>query len=101
MRNDVVFAWPSGQVAVMGAAGAAPLVRGKEIKSAPDPKAALAAFVEEYRETFLNPYRAADIGQVDDVIEPKETRPRLIQMLQVLQTKVQTSPNKKHGIFPS
>ncbi|MDR1355120.1 MAG: acyl-CoA carboxylase subunit beta [Propionibacteriaceae bacterium] len=101
MRNDVVFAWPSGQVAVMGAAGAAPLVRGKEIKAAADPKAALAAFVEEYRETFLNPYRAADIGQVDEVIEPKETRPRLIQMLQVLQTKVQASPNKKHGIFPS
>ncbi|MDR0836661.1 MAG: acyl-CoA carboxylase subunit beta [Propionibacteriaceae bacterium] len=101
MRADVVFAWPSAQIAVMGPAGAAPLVRGKEIKAAPDPKKALADFIEEYRENFFNPYRAADIGQVDEVIEPKDTRVRLIQILQVLQTKVQTSPNKKHGIFPS
>lgn len=101
MRNDIAFAWPTAQIAVMGPDGAAPLVRGKEIKSAADPKKALADFVAEYRENFFNPYRAADIGNIDEVIEPRETRPRLIQMLSVLQTKVDTVPNKKHGVFPS
>jgi acetyl-CoA/propionyl-CoA carboxylase carboxyl transferase subunit len=101
MRNDIAFAWPTAQIAVMGPDGAAPLVAGKQIKAAADPKKALADFVEEYRETFYNPYRAADLGQVDEVIEARETRPRLIQALRVLQTKVATNPNKKHGIIPS
>ncbi len=101
MRNDVAFAWPTAQIAVMGPDGAAPLVNGKAIKEAADPKAALADFVAEYREKFFNPYRAADIGQIDAVIEPRETRPQLIQILQVLQTKVAGNPSKKHGIFPS
>ena len=106
MRNDVSFAWPTAQIAVMGPEGAAPLVNGKAIKDAQakspeEGKAVLQQFVGEYRETFLNPYRAADIGQIDEVIEPRETRARLIQMLQVLQTKVASLPNKKHGVFPS
>ena len=101
MRNDVAFAWPSAQIAVMGPEGAAPLVNGRAIKAAPDPAAALAQFVEEYREKFYNPYRAADIGQIDEVIEPKDTRAKLIRTLEALQTKVGTLPAKKHGIFPS
>jgi acetyl-CoA/propionyl-CoA carboxylase carboxyl transferase subunit len=101
MRNDIAFAWPSARIAVMGPEGAAPLVAGKQIKEAADPKQALADFIAEYRKTFFNPYRAADIGQVDEVIEAKETRPRLIQALSVLETKVASTPNKKHGVFPS
>ena len=106
MRNDVAFAWPTAQIAVMGPEGAAPLVNGKAIKdaqakSASDADKVLKQFVDDYRETFLNPYRAADIGQIDEVIEPRETRARLIQMLAVLETKVAGLPNKKHGIFPS
>jgi acetyl-CoA carboxylase carboxyltransferase component len=106
MRNDVAFAWPSAQIAVMGPEGAAPLVNGKAIKEAQakspeEGQAVLDQFVSDYRETFLNPYRAADIGQIDEVIEPRETRTRLIQMLNVLQTKVAGLPNKKHGVFPS
>ncbi|MCL1840598.1 MAG: acyl-CoA carboxylase subunit beta [Propionibacteriaceae bacterium] len=101
MRNDIAFAWPTAQIAVMGPDGAAPLVAGKQIKAAADPEKARAEFVAEYRETFYNPYRAADIGQVDEVIEARETRPRLIQALRVLETKVATSPHKKHGVIPS
>jgi len=101
MRNDIAFAWPSARIAVMGPDGAAPLVAGKEIKNAADPKKALADFIEQYRETFYNPYRAADLGQVDEVIEASETRPRLIQALSILQTKVSSVPRKKHGIIPS
>ena len=101
MRNDVAFAWPTAQIAVMGPEGAAPLVNGKAIKEAADPKKALADFVAEYRDKFFNPYRAADLGQVDSVIEPRETRPQLIQILQVLQTKVVYDVPRKHGVFPS
>lgn len=101
MRNDVAFAWPTAQIAVMGPDGAAPLVNGKAIKEAADPKQALADFVAEYRDKFFNPYRAADIGQIDSVIEPRETRPQLIQILQVLQTKVVYDVPRKHGVFPS
>ena len=70
------------------------------IETAADPAAAEAAFVKEYRETFFNPYRAADLGQIDEVIEPCETRPRLIRALEVLRTKVHTNLPKKHGLFP-
>ena len=101
MGNDVAFAWPTAQIAVMGAEGAARLLNRREIDAAADPAAAEAAFVKEYRETFFNPYRAADLGQIDEVIEPCETRPRLIRALEVLRTKVQQNPPKKHGLVPS
>ena len=65
-----------------------------------DPAKAEADFVAEYREKFFNPYRAADMGQIDEVIEPSETRPRLVRALEVLQTKIATSVPKKHGLFP-
>lgn len=100
MGADVAFAWPSAQIAVMGAEGAAPLVNGRAIEEAEDPQAARKEFVEEYREQFLNPYRAADMGQIDEVIEPRETRPRLVRALEVLQTKVSITVPKKHGLFP-
>ena len=100
MGNDIAFAWPTAQIAVMGPEGAARLLNRRAIAEAEDPKAAEAAFVAEYRETFFNPYRAADEGQIDEVIEPRETRPRLIRALEVLRTKVQTNIPKKHGLFP-
>ncbi|EPH02834.1 hypothetical protein HMPREF1531_02146 [Propionibacterium sp. oral taxon 192 str. F0372] len=100
MGADIAFAWPSAQIAVMGPDGAAKLLHGKAIKASNDPQAAEAEFVAEYRERFFNPYRAADLGQIDEVIEPRETRPRLIRALEVLQTKVVNTVPKKHGLFP-
>ena len=100
MNNDVAFAWPSAQIAVMGAEGAARLLNRRAIDSAEDPKAEEARFVAEYKEKFFNPYQAADVGQIDEVIEPRETRPRLIRALEVLRTKVTQTVPKKHGLFP-
>ncbi len=100
MGNDVAFAWPTAQIAVMGAEGAARLLARREIKAAEDPKKAEQDFVADYKERFFNPYRAADAGQIDEVIEPRETRLRLIRALEVLRTKVHTTIPKKHGLFP-
>lgn len=100
MGNDVAFAWPSAQIAVMGPEGAARLLNKRAIDAAEDPQAEEQRFIDEYREKFFNPYRAADVGQIDEVIEPAETRPRLIRALEVLRTKVQTNIPKKHGLFP-
>jgi len=101
LRCDLNFAWPSAQIAVMGAEGAVRVLRGKEIKKSEDPKAMEKEFIDQYREKFFNPYRAADVGQIDEVIEPRETRPRLIRALEVLRTKVQLNPSRKHGLLPS
>jgi acetyl-CoA carboxylase carboxyltransferase component len=100
MRSDLAFAWPNAQIAVMGAVGAVRVLRRKEIAAAGDPKALEREFVTEYQDRFLNPYMAADTGQIDEVIEPRETRPRLVRALEVLRTKVQQNPPKKHGIIP-
>ena len=100
MGNDIAFAWPTAQIAVMGAEGAATLLHGKAIAAADDPAAAEREFVAAYKEQLFNPYHAADTGQVDEVIEPRETRPRLIRALEVLRTKVQPRVAKKHGLFP-
>jgi acetyl-CoA carboxylase carboxyltransferase component len=100
MRTDLAFAWPTAQIAVMGAEGAVRIIRRREIQEATDPAATEQAFVTDYRERFLNPYRAADVGQIDEVIEPRETRPRLVRALEVLRTKVQQNPPKKHGLMP-
>ncbi|XVX22180.1 acyl-CoA carboxylase subunit beta [Actinomycetota bacterium] len=100
MNNDIAFAWPSAQIAVMGAEGAARLLNRQALKEAEDPAALEDEFIADYREKFFNPYRAADLGQIDEVIEPRETRARLIRSLEVLHTKVQTSLAKKHGLFP-
>jgi acetyl-CoA carboxylase carboxyltransferase component len=100
MRSDLAYAWPSAQIAVMGAQGAVRILRRRELDQAPNRAALEAEFIEEFRRSFFNPYRAADCGQIDEVIEPFETRPRLIRALELLRTKVQQNPHKKHGLMP-
>ena len=100
MGNDIAFAWPTAQIAVMGAEGASRLLNRRTLADAEDPAAAEREFIAEYKEKFFNPYYAADVGQIDEVIEPRETRLRLIRALEVLRTKVQTQVPKKHGLFP-
>ncbi|HSN47090.1 MAG TPA: acyl-CoA carboxylase subunit beta [Casimicrobiaceae bacterium] len=101
MRTDLAFAWPTGQIAVMGAEPAVRVLYREDVKNASDPAARERELIAYYRERFFNPYRAADVGQVDEVIEPRETRPRLIRALEVLRTKVQQNPPKKHGLAPT
>jgi acetyl-CoA carboxylase carboxyltransferase component len=101
MRTDLAFAWPTAQIAVMGAEPAVRVLYRDEVRGAADPKAKERELIAYYREKFFNPYRAADVGQVDEVIEPRETRPRLARALEILRTKVQQNPAKKHGLFPS
>ena len=100
MRTDLAFAWPTGQIAVMGAEAAVRVLFRREVEAAADPDAKARELIEHYRERFFNPYRAADVGQIDEVIEPRETRPRLVRALEILRTKVQQTPPKKHGLVP-
>ncbi len=97
---DVVLAWPSAEIAVMGPEGAANIVFKKEIDASADPMATRAAKIEEYRNEFANPYEAAKRGYVDDVIEPDSTRPRIISALEMLMSKRENRPAKKHGNIP-
>jgi acetyl-CoA carboxylase carboxyltransferase component len=101
MRTDLAFAWPTAQIAVMGAEPAVRVLYRTEVKEAHDPAAKERELVAYYRDKFFNPYRAADVGQIDEVIEPRETRPRLVRALELLRTKVQQNPPKKHGLSPS
>jgi acetyl-CoA carboxylase carboxyltransferase component len=100
IRGDISYAWPTAEIAVMGPEGAVNIVFRKEIAAADDPEAERERLVREYREQFANPYVAAARGYVDDVIEPQETRPRLIEALRMLQNKRDTNPPKKHGNIP-
>jgi propionyl-CoA carboxylase beta chain len=100
VRADVVFAWPTAQIAVMGAAGAVNVIHRRGIAAAPDPDAERARLTDEYEERFSNPYVAAERGMVDDVIEPRETRPRVVQALEMLRNKRESMPPKKHGNIP-
>jgi len=97
---DFVLAWPTAEIAVMGAEGAANIIFRKEIKAAEDSKAKREEKVKEYRELFSNPYIAAARGYVDAVIPPPETRPRIIRALEMLKTKRESRPGKKHGNIP-
>ncbi len=97
---DMNFAWPSAEIAVMGAKGAAEIIFRNEINSADDPVAKLAEKEAEYAEIFANPYRAAERGFVDDVILPEQTRVKLIKAFAMLENKVATLPKKKHGNIP-
>jgi acetyl-CoA carboxylase carboxyltransferase component len=97
---DIAFAWPSAEIAVMGAEGAANIIHRKTIQEADDPEAKRKEKIEEYRDLFSNPYRAARRGYVDDVIMPSETRPRLIEALEIMYNKRQMLPPKKHGNIP-
>ena len=97
---DINYAWPSAEIAVMGAKGAAEIIFRNEIKSAKDPVTALANKEKEYADIFANPYRAAERGFVDEVIHPEQTRLKLIKAFAMLENKVNSLPRKKHGNIP-
>ena len=100
LRGDINYAWPTAEIAVMGGAGAVAVLYAKEAKEQADPAAFLAEKEAEYAKLFANPYNAAKYGYIDDVIEPRNTRFRVIRALQQLQTKKLTNPAKKHGNIP-
>jgi acetyl-CoA carboxylase carboxyltransferase component len=100
MRADVVYAWPSAEIAVMGPQGAVEVIFRKDVKEASNPTQILKQKEEEYREKFANPYNAASKGFVDDVIEPARTRFRLIRAYEMLATKKDANPPRKHGNIP-
>ena len=100
LRADVSFAWPTAEIAVMGAEGAVNVVFRKEIEKAAEPARKRAELIREYRDKFSTPYAAAERGFIDDVIEPAETRTRLIQALRMLSTKRESVPARKHGNIP-
>jgi propionyl-CoA carboxylase beta chain len=100
VRGDMNYAWPTAEIAVMGAKGAAEIIFKREIASAKDPEAELKNKSDEYAVKFANPFEAAARGYVDDVIEPKATRPRLIRAFEMLETKKDSNPPKKHGNIP-
>jgi propionyl-CoA carboxylase beta chain len=98
IRTDVNYAWPTAEIAVMGPEGAVNIVYKRELEKAG--AKARAEKIEEFRERFANPYVAAERGYVDAVIQPRETRKRLIDALEMLQTKRDKNPPKKHGNIP-
>ncbi|MDP2730786.1 MAG: acyl-CoA carboxylase subunit beta [Dehalococcoidales bacterium] len=98
---DFVFSWPSTELAVMGAEGAVPIIFRRELQKAADPEELLQEKIQEYRKEFANPYRAAEHLHIDDVIDPAETRHRLIGALEMTLNKVENHPAKKHGIMPA
>jgi propionyl-CoA carboxylase beta chain len=100
IRGDINLAWPIAEIAVMGPKGAVEILHRREIAEAEDPEAATEEKVEEYRRTLAHPYIAAARGYLDDVIDPRETRPRLISALDMLQNKRDSNPLKKHGNIP-
>ena len=100
LRGDMNYAWPTAEIAVMGASGAAAVLYAKEAKEQADPKAYIAEKEAEYTKLFANPYNAARYGYIDDVIEPRNTRFRIIRALEQLRTKKLVNPAKKHGNIP-
>jgi propionyl-CoA carboxylase beta chain len=100
LRGDINLAWPSAEIAVMGPEGAVSIVFRKEMEKAKGAADHKAKLVKQYRDKFANPYIAAERGFIDDVIEPKETRPRLIETLDMLRNKRDTNPSKKHANEP-
>ncbi|MDD3501581.1 MAG: acyl-CoA carboxylase subunit beta [Candidatus Cloacimonadales bacterium] len=100
MRADVVYAWPSAEIAVMGPQGAVEIIFRKEAKEADNPAQILKQKEDEYREKFANPYSAAAKGYIDDIIEPARTRLRLVRAFEMLATKKDTNPPRKHGNIP-
>jgi len=97
---DVNYAWPSAEIAVMGPKGAVNILYDDELAEAEDTEALRQELIDEYREEFANPWVAADRGFVDDVIRPKETRKRLVSDLEMLRSKREELPDKKHGNIP-
>jgi propionyl-CoA carboxylase beta chain len=99
-RGDINLAYPTAELAVMGPDGAVNIVFRKELKASEDPEARRKELETDYRENFANPYKAAELGYVDEVIRPEETRPKVIQALEMLAHKRDTNPPKKHGNIP-
>jgi propionyl-CoA carboxylase beta chain len=100
LRTDINFAYPTAEIAVMGAEGAVNIIYRRELLLAKDRESARRQKIEEFRDRFANPFIAAELGFIDDVIEPHETRPRVIRALRMLATKVDSMPRKKHGNLP-
>ena len=100
LGTDVTYAWPSAEIAVIGAEGAANILFKKQIEMANDPAAERKKLAAEYREKFNNPYYAASTGYVDDIIEPRESRPKIIASLSALRDKYAPAPPRKHGNIP-
>lgn len=96
----MAFAWPTAEIAVMGAGGAANIIHRREIKEADDPETKRKEKIEEYEDLFSNPYCAASRGYIDAIIKPSETRPRLIDAFDIMCTKRESVPPKKHGNIP-
>jgi len=100
IRGDMTLAYPTAEIAVMGSDGAVNIISRGQIAQADDPEAERARLIEEYKENFANPYKAAELGFVDEVIRPEDTRPRVIAAFEMLDGKRQTLPPKKHGNIP-
>jgi propionyl-CoA carboxylase beta chain len=100
IRTDINFAYPTAEIAVMGPEGAVNIVYRREIAAAQDPETMRRQKVAEFHERFANPFLAAERGFIDAVIMPRETRPKVIRALRMLETKVDTMPRKKHGNIP-
>ena len=100
IRGDLNFAWPTAEIAVMGPKGAVEIIYRKQLAEAENPEALKTEFTEQYRHKFANPYVAAEYGYIDDVIEPRHTRRKLIRGLEMLKNKVVNNPRKKHGNIP-
>jgi propionyl-CoA carboxylase beta chain len=100
IRGDINLAWPTAEIAVMGPKGAVEVLFRREIAAADDPAAGHGGARAEYREQFAHPYIAAARGYIDDVIDPRETRPRLISALDMLRNKRDSNPPRKHGNIP-
>ena len=97
---DFNFAWPSAEVAVMGPEAATGIIHRREIAAAESPEERRRELIDDYRARFANPYAAAERGYIDDVIAPRETRPRLIRALETLESKRVQGPRRKHGNIP-
>jgi acetyl-CoA carboxylase carboxyltransferase component len=100
IRADVNYAWPTAEIAVMGPDGAVDIVYKRDLESAANRTEMRARKIEEFRDRFANPYVAAERGFIDAVIQPRETRHKLIQALEMLETKRDKNPPKKHGNIP-
>jgi propionyl-CoA carboxylase beta chain len=100
LRGDINYAWPTAEIAVMGAKGAVEILYGRQAKKEDDPAAYLQQREKEYQDTVANPYVAAQRGYIDDIIEPARTRFRIINALRLVENKRDTNPMKKHGNIP-
>ena len=100
LRGDANFAYPQAEIAVMGPDGAVEIIFRDQIRTAADPAATQAELVAQYRSTFATPYRAAELGYVDEVILPEDTRPRICEALAMFENKRDSNPSKKHGNIP-